>query len=106
MLFKNKPCERMIGSPMDLFLMMLGVFVLPAYFIMLSMNETGRNDITTKTKNFGFVYYVVDVLNMLGLCLVVMFIGLINFIRPKKHENNVEYYQGWSRQRLSLFFLF
>jgi|FrelakmetLWP11LW_1041352.scaffolds.fasta_scaffold29966_2 hypothetical protein len=90
MLFKNKPCERMIGSPMDLFLMVLGVLVLPVYLIMLSINETGRNHITKKTSNFGFGYYMIDVLHMLGLCLVVMFIGLINFIRPKKHENNVE----------------
>jgi hypothetical protein len=83
MLFKNKPCERMIGSPMDLFLVVLGVLVLPAYLIMLSINATGRNHITEKTSNFGFVYYMIDVLHMLGLCLAVLFIGLINFIRPK-----------------------
>ena len=93
MLFKNKPCERMIRSPMDLFLMALGVFVLPVYFIMLSINETGRNNITTKASNFGFGYFVIDVLHMLGLCLAVVFIWLINFIRPQKQKNNEEYYK-------------
>ncbi len=76
----------MIGSPMDLFLMMLGVFLFPAYLIMLGASGTLRNSLRERSNNFGFAYYIFDLLHMLGLWLVVIFIFFIKLIRPRKYE--------------------